>query len=714
MDIGADGTFAFNRSDDVLWGGAISGTGNLVQIGPGRLDLAGGAGNGFTGDLYVQGGIFGMVEGATLAPANTYVGQAPSGAAGAGTLLLATGAVLTTPGDFIVGPVAGSTGTVVIGGLEGTAPVAPGAIDTPTLQFGPGDGRLVFNHSSNGYQFDLQAPQTGVGTISGDGEIDVLAGRTILNAAHAGFGGISTISGGALQVNGILGGTVDVLAGGRLEGNGFVGPTTNAGTVAPGTSIGTLTILGDYVGAGGILETEVVLGDDASPTDLLAITGASTGTTRVDVINLGGQGALTDQGIRIVRVDGASPGAFSLIPDTIAPTGEAAVIGGAFVYGLYQGSPAAPADGDWYLRTIVNPPVVVPPLPPVGPVDPDLPVGPVFQPGVPLYEAYPQVLMSLNRLPTLQQRKGNRAWSGTADPQPFVKGALASTPPGDVIEGSGAWGRIEGSRIVADPAVSTSFSDYDIDLWRLQAGYDFDVASFADGSSLIGGINVHYGRADADITSPYGTGSIEATGYGVGGTLTWYGQSGLYVDGQAQATWYDSDIYSDTLNVQEADGNNGFGYAFSIEAGKAIDIAYQWTLTPQAQLVYSNVDFDTFDDAFQATVRRLGGDSLNGRLGLSIDHERSWQGSSGDTRRLKSYAIANLTYEFLDGTEVGVGTVSFASREDRFWGGLGLGATYDWADDAYSLYGEIGARSSMESFGDAYALDGTIGFKAKF
>ncbi|WP_143190265.1 autotransporter outer membrane beta-barrel domain-containing protein, partial [Aureimonas altamirensis] len=370
VDIGAGGTFAFNRSDDVLWGGAISGTGNLVQIGPGRLDLAGGAGNGFTGDLYVQGGIFGMVAGATLAPANTYVGQALSGAAGAGTLLLATGAVLTTPGDFIVGPVAGSTGTVVIGGLEGTAPVAPGAINTPTLQFGPGDGRLVFNHSSNGYQFDLQAPQTGVGTIAGDGEIDVLAGRTILNAAHAGFGGISTISGGALQVNGILGGTVDVLAGGRLEGNGFVGPTSNAGTVAPGTSIGTLTILGDYVGAGGILETEVVLGDDASPTDLLAITGASTGTTRVDVINFGGQGALTDQGIRIVRVDGASPGAFTLIPDTIAPTGEAAVIGGAFVYGLYQGSPAAPADGDWYLRTIVNPPVVVPPLPPV---DPDLP-----------------------------------------------------------------------------------------------------------------------------------------------------------------------------------------------------------------------------------------------------------------------------------------------------------------------------------------------------
>ncbi len=263
VQINPDAALAFNRADNVRFGGGLSGTGDLVQVGPGRLDLTGSAGNGFNGDLYVQGGTLGLIDGATLNPANTYVGQSPDGSAGTGTLVLSTGAVLTTPGDFIVGPVPASSGTVVIGSLDGTAPVAPGSINTPTLTLSPGDARLVFNHSSSSYQFDSQAPQTGVGTIVGDGEIDVLAGRTILNAAHAGFTGFTQIAGGVLQVNGLLGGTLDVLPGGRLEGNGFVGPTINAGTVAPGTSIGTLTILGDYVGAGGILENEVVLGDDA-------------------------------------------------------------------------------------------------------------------------------------------------------------------------------------------------------------------------------------------------------------------------------------------------------------------------------------------------------------------------------------------------------------------------------------------------------------------
>ncbi|WP_318011475.1 autotransporter outer membrane beta-barrel domain-containing protein [Mesorhizobium sp. CA8] len=47
---------------------------------------------------------------------------------------------------------------------------------------------------------------------------------------------------------------------------------------------------------------------------------------------------------------------------------------------------------------------------------------------------------------------------------------------------------------------------------------------------------VHYGTVSSDVSSTFGTGSISATGYGVGGTLTWFGNSGFYVDTQAQAT----------------------------------------------------------------------------------------------------------------------------------------------------------------------------------
>jgi outer membrane autotransporter protein len=56
------------------------------------------------------------------------------------------------------------------------------------------------------------------------------------------------------------------------------------------------------------LEIEAVLGDDASPTDLLVVTGDTAGTTNVTVIDLGGSGAQTAEGIKIVDVGGVSAG----------------------------------------------------------------------------------------------------------------------------------------------------------------------------------------------------------------------------------------------------------------------------------------------------------------------------------------------------------------------------------------------------------------------
>jgi hypothetical protein len=94
--------------------------------------------------------------------------------------------------------------------------------------------------------------------------------------------------------------------GGRLQGIGQVGTTTNfaGGIIAPGNSIGTLTVAGNYVGNGGLLEIETVLGDDGSATDMLVVTGDTSGSTNVRVINLGGAGAQTIEGIRIVDVGG--------------------------------------------------------------------------------------------------------------------------------------------------------------------------------------------------------------------------------------------------------------------------------------------------------------------------------------------------------------------------------------------------------------------------
>lgn len=212
-----------------------------------------------------------------------------------------------------------------------------------------------------------------------------------------------------------------------------------------------------------------------------------------------------------------------------------------------------------------------------------------------------------------------------------------------------------------------------------------------------------------------GRGKIDTDGIGVGGTLTWYGANGFYLDGQAQATWYGSDLSIGGGQLPVASGNDGFGYAFSIEAGQRIALSPDWSITPQAQLTYARVDFDDFNDAFGAAVRlENGGKSLLGRLGISLDYENSWQNEKGLLNRAHVYAIANLYKEFEGSTRVNVSGVSFASDKDDLWGGIGVGGSYNWDDDKFSVYGEALVGTSLDNFADSYSLKGTVGLRVKW
>ncbi|RUX00603.1 autotransporter outer membrane beta-barrel domain-containing protein, partial [Mesorhizobium sp. M8A.F.Ca.ET.023.01.1.1] len=484
-----------------------------------------------------------------------------------------------------------------------------------------------------------------------------------------------------------------ILGGGALGGNGTVGSTTlqAGGVIAPGNSIGLLTIQGNFVGAGGAVEIEAILDGDASSTDKLVITGNTSGTANVKVIGLGGGGAQTVDGIKIIDVGGTSAGTFNLLGDYVFQ-GDQAVVAGAYAYRMYQNGISTPADGDWYLRSAL-----------INPVDPGGPTSPLYAPSVPVYEAYAGVLQSFNQLGTLQQRAGNRSWTGAAQPD-----------ADDRVEGgSPIWGRIEAAHKKFDPGTSTTGTDYDADLWRVQAGLDGQLAQMASGV-LIGGVTVHYGTVKSDISSAFGLGSIDTTGYGFGGTLTWYGNSGFYVDAQAELTWFDSDLSSATLGKRLVKGNNGFGYGLGIEAGQKIGLQGNWSLTPQAQLSYSSVDFDSFTDPYGAVVANGGSDSLIGRLGLSADYESRWKDKTGKTSRSHVYGIGNLYYDFLDGSDVDVSGTVFSSKSRQLSGGLGLGGSLSWADDRYSVNGEVLARTSLEDFGDSRSIGGTVGFKVKW
>ncbi|EUB96925.1 outer membrane autotransporter barrel domain protein [Rhizobium sp. CF080] len=324
----------------------------------------------------------------------------------------------------------------------------------------------------------------------------------------------------------------------------------------------------------------------------------------------------------------------------------------------------------------------------------------MVQPGVPVYQAYPQLLLSLNQLGTLQQRVGSRALS--ADLRTVSTQGL-----------EGLWLRTDGMHGSLHPDAGAGDADQDYDLWRLQAGIDGEIYRNDDGR-LIAGLTAQYGTISGDLRSLAGNGDISTSGYGVGATLTWYGERGFYVDAQGQTTFYDSNLRSDAVGTALADGNTGFGYALSLEAGQRFDVAGAWSVTPQAQLVYSSVDFGSFNDPFGARVSLDRGDSLNGRMGLALNREESWQAAGGGMARAQFYGAANLYYEFLDGVSVDVAGSRFASRGDEVWAGLTLGGSYSWGDERFSVHGEVSAKSLLKDAGDNYALGGSVGFRVRW
>lgn len=467
--------------------------------------------------------------------------------------------------------------------------------------------------------------------------------------------------------------------------NTIYGDVTNAGLMSlAGTGAGdTLTIRRDYAGNGGTVEIDTVLGDDSSQTDQLVIWGNSSGTSNVRVNNLGGAGAPTVEGIKIIDVGGASDGVFSLVGD-YEIGGKQAVVAGAYGYTLWKNGISTPGDGDWYLRSWAD-------------------GGPIYQPGAPIYETYAQALLGMNGLPTLQQRVGDRYWNDAPKSE-----KLSSSEAAPVTD-NGVWGVIEGSYGKFQPDSSTTGSEYDQDIWRMRFGID-GLISESEAGKFIGGIMAQFGRGSTSISSEFGPGDIASDAYGVGATATWYGNSGLYLDGQAQVTWFDSDLSSDWVG-DLASGNNGSGYALSMEAGRRVDAGKDWTLIPQAQLVYSNVRFDSFTDLFGAEVEKDQADSLRARFGLAVEQQTSWADEQGEIARTAIHGIANVYYEVLDGTSVSVAGTEIESQNDRAWGEIGVGGSYNWGNDAYALYGELSTSSSFQNFADSYTVKGTAGLR---
>lgn len=478
---------------------------------------------------------------------------------------------------------------------------------------------------------------------------------------------------------------------GRIEGS-----LNNYGTIDLSTfdmGAGTRFEVTDNYGVGSSLIMDTTLDGDASPTDMLIVGGDTSGTTDVTFNVLSGAGAVTDTGIQIVDVDSNSNGSFVIAnPDARVDGIGDILIAGAYGYRLTRGDDVGDdASSDWFLKSTQDD------------------NAPIYQPAAPAYESLPAAMATLNSLPTLQQRAGNRYWDSD---ETVMMAEDASSEGSATVEQNAVWLRIEVAHASVEPDQSTSSTSYDVNMWQARLGVDAGVIETEDGK-LVAGVNFAYGQSSLDASSFFGDSDIDTDGYSLAGTLTWYGNNGFYADAQAQYSWFGNDLSSDAVGTLTS-GLDGNGTAVSLEVGQRIQRSETLTFTPQAQLVWSSVDFDSFDGPNGGSVSLGDGDSFKGRIGLAAEHASSWQGENGMTSRASFYGIANINHEFLDGTSVNVSGVSFRSEQDAWTGDIGVGGTYNWNDDKYSLFGETSYGTSLSNLGDSYALKGNAGLRVKW
>lgn len=274
-----------------LAGGTISGTnGGIILLAGGNTitNLAGGN---------ITGGMYGVLSFLDFSITNS---GTISATAAPGTGLAVGGALqlVNTAGASISGPdygiaAGGNTSIVNAGSISGgtaairfaaggnTVTLLPGSVisgnvigfGSDTLQLG-GIGAANFDISQLGLDPTLQ--------YSGFTTFNKIDSSTWSLTGNSTFNGDVNVNGGTLAVNGSLAAAslLTVNAGGILGGNGTLGATViNGGTLAPGNSIGTLTMSSLAMSAGSTYLVQV----KGTSSDRAIVTGTAAVAGKVSV-----------------------------------------------------------------------------------------------------------------------------------------------------------------------------------------------------------------------------------------------------------------------------------------------------------------------------------------------------------------------------------------------------------------------------------------------
>lgn len=460
---------------------------------------------------------------------------------------------------------------------------------------------------------------------------------------------------------------------GSLGGYGQVtGNVENRGNLImpnalTGGDFGTFIIDGNYTGDNGTVVFNTILAGDSSVTDRLLITGNTAGQSFVTVNNIGGNGARTSEGIKIIDVGGDSAGQFTLNGRAVA---------GAYEYFLYQGGVSSPTDGDWYLRTQADERRPEP-------------------------ASYTANLAAANSMfvTSLADRSGETVYT-------------------DVFTGeektTSLWLRNEGSHNRSrDDSGELKTQD---NRYVMQLGGD--VAQWSRNTQDLWRVGVMAGYANsssssvAQETGYRSNGSVD--GYSVGVYGTWFADSqdntGAYVDTWLQYSWFNNQVDGQDLTTEKYDSK---GFTAAVESGYAFKVGQSvnqnYFIQPKAQVVWMGVKADSHTETNGTVVSGEGNNNIQTRLGVKAFISPIPTAEKANVPAFKPYVEANWVHNTKDfGTTLDGITVKQAGAANIAELKLGVEGQIN---NKLNLWGNVGQQVGNNGYSDSSI---TLGVKYNF
>ncbi|PHI32740.1 type V secretion protein A [Budvicia aquatica] len=602
----------------------------------------------------------------------------------------------------------GPTAITLDGGDANSSAIAATSAGTVTLtgaMVNAGNGRAFYASGQDSVLTGNAAQYNATGTImsSSNGVIDLtmtegstftgtsLFGTTpgTTNLTMSGTGSVWNMTGDSTLSN-------LTLDGATLKYNDT--STLNRSTFTPKM----LTIAGNYASNGGTLVLNTVLEDDTSTTDKLVVKGDTSGHTNVVITNIGGNGALTTNGIEIVQVLGNSVGTFN---------NSGRIVAGAFDYFVRPGTAISGANANnWYLISDYSP--VIPPIEPI-PVVPELPV---IKPIAPESPAVPVINAPVYR-PEAGSYLANQSAANTLF-MTRLHDRLGETQYTDVLTGeqkvTSLWMRnVGGHNRFRDGSgqLRTTSNRY-----VLQLGGDIVQWSNNDLDRLHLGVMAGYGsnnsKTQSKVTDYASKGKVD--GYSAGVYGTWYAnetdKTGVYVDSWVLYNWFDNEVKGDYLGTENYKSR---GVTASLEGGYSFKLgqheqASYW-LQPKAQVVWMGVSANDRRESNGTGIKHETDNNLMTRLGLRAYMNGHNRIDDGKDRTFQPFIEANWIYNTENYT-VKMNNVSNSQAGAKNRGELKVGVEGQ-LNTRLNVWGNVAQQMGDKGYSDTQAM---LGVKYSF